>query len=104
MNDKDCDSACIPLSEVLFRYTLWLLLMLVAFSTASCAPAATEQPAPQILAVEPSSMEVARYEKLELAVALKATYDNPYDVRQVDLTAVFTGPDGREWLVPGFLA
>ena len=102
MNDKDCDSACIPLSEVLFRYTLWLLLMLVAFSTASCAPAATEQPAPQILAVEPSSMEVARYEKLELAVALEATYDNPYDVRQVDLTAVFTGPDGREWLVPGF--
>lgn len=39
---------------------------------------------------------MARYGKLELTVALEAVYDNPYDVRQVDLTAVFIGPDGRE--------
>jgi len=45
---------------------------------------------------------VARYGKLELKVTLEATYDNPYDVRQVDLQAIFTGPDGREWAVPGF--
>jgi len=63
---------------------------------------AAEQPAPRILAVEPGSLEVARYGKLELAVTLEATYDNPYDVRQVDLTAVFTGPDGHEWAVLGF--
>jgi len=76
--------------------------MLVAFSTASCIPAATEQPAPRILAVEPNSLEVARYEKLELAVTLEVTCDNPYDVHQVDLTAVFTAPDGQDWTIPGF--
>lgn len=47
-------------------------------------------------------MEVPRYEKFELVVILEATYDNPYDARQVALTATFTGPDGREWTVPGF--
>ena len=43
-----------------------------------------------------------RYDRFELVVALEATYDNPYDVRDVELSAVFTGPDGREWPVPGF--
>jgi len=75
----------------------------VVLSAAYCAPAPTQEPAPRILGVEASGLEVARYEKLELAVTLEAaadtehSYDNPYDVRQVDLTAVFTGPGGREW-------
>jgi hypothetical protein len=72
---------------------------------ALCAVTCTtgpEQPRPRIQAVEPDRPEAARYGKLELAVALEATYDNPYDVRQVHLAAVFTGPDGREWTVPGF--
>lgn len=82
-------------------------LLMVLFAV-SCAPAATQEPAPQILNVEASGLEVARYEKLELVVTLEAAaenghpYDNPYDARQVDFTAVFTGPDGREWSVPGF--
>jgi hypothetical protein len=73
---------------------------LLALLASSCAPA--DQPSPRILSVESEGLEVGRYGKFELAVALEATYDNPYDVRQVDLTAVFTGPDGREWAVPGF--
>ena len=75
-------------------------IMLLALVLASCASA--QEPSPRILAVEPASVQVARYEKLELTVGLEAAYDNPYDARQVDLTAVFTGPDGREWPVPGF--
>ena len=67
---------------------------------ASCTPAGG--PAPRILDVQPSASEVPRYDRFELVVALEATYDNPYDVRDVDLSAVFTGPDGREWPVPGF--
>ena len=75
-------------------------IMLLALVLASCTSA--QEPSPRILAVEPAGVQVARYEKLELTIALEAVYDNPYDARQVDLTAVFTGPDGREWPVPGF--
>jgi hypothetical protein len=74
--------------------------LLLALLASSCALA--DQPSPRILSVQSQGLEVGRYGKFELAVALEATYDNPYDVRQVDLTAVFIGPDGREWAVPGF--
>lgn len=71
---------------------------------ASCAllVPAEEQPLPQILSAELNSPQVARYEKLEITVDLEANFDNPYDVRRVDLMAVFTAPDDREWIVPGF--
>jgi len=75
----------------------------VAMTLVACSTTpAPDVPAPRIYAVEPNATPVARYEKLELTVTLEATYDNPYDVRQVDLVAVFTGPDEREWLVTGF--
>jgi hypothetical protein len=80
----------------------FLLVLLVILSAASCTSAPTEEPGPRILSAESNSLEVARYEKFELTVTLEATYDNPYDVRQVDLSAVFTGPDGEDWMVPGF--
>ncbi len=80
----------------------FLLVLLLILSVASCAPAPTEEPGPRIVSAAPNSLEVARYEKFELAVTLEATFDNPYDVRQVDLSAVFTGPDGVDWVVPGF--
>jgi hypothetical protein len=77
-----------------------LLPILCFLLLASCTP--TGGPAPRILDVQPSGPEVPRYDRFELVVALEATYDNPYDVRDVELFAVFTGPDGREWPVPGF--
>ena len=45
---------------------------------------------------------VARYGKLELLPAIGAEYDNPFDARRVSLDAVFTGPDGSRWQIPGF--
>jgi hypothetical protein len=87
--------------QVCRRYVSSLLLLLVVLSAASCA-SAKGQLAPRIQVVQPDRLEVARYGKLEFTVALEAVYDNPYDVRQVGLAAVFTGPDGREWTVPGF--
>ena len=77
-----------------------LLPALCLLLLAACAPA--NGPIPHILDVQSSGSEVSRYDKFELVVALGATYDNPYDVRDVELFAVFTGPDGREWPVPGF--
>ena len=45
---------------------------------------------------------VGKYEKLELTVALTATYENPYDPDQIDLSAEFTSPAGKVWKVNGF--
>jgi hypothetical protein len=47
-------------------------------------------------------VEVKRYEKLELRVELRATFDNPYDPDQVDLWAEFTAPSGKLWKIWGF--
>ncbi len=57
---------------------------------------------PRITQVTPSARQVGRFEKLELTVALQATYDNPFDPEQVALDATFAGPKGRQE-VPGFL-
>jgi hypothetical protein len=45
---------------------------------------------------------VARYEKLELRVDARATYQNPYDPEEVDLWAEFTAPSGKVWKIWGF--
>jgi len=89
--------------------------LMAAVSAVQAAP-------PQILSVRPASPqdarrqlrigltppaaetkgEVARYEKLELRVDLKATYQNPYDPDEVDLWAEFTAPSGKVWKIWGF--
>ncbi len=45
---------------------------------------------------------VKRYEKLELRVDLRATFQNPYDPDEVDLWAEFTAPSGKVWKIWGF--
>ncbi|NPV46325.1 MAG: DUF5060 domain-containing protein [Armatimonadetes bacterium] len=53
-------------------------------------------------AVRLSSARVPRYGKLELTLDLDATYDNPFDPEDIEVTASFAGPDGRRMRVPGF--
>ena len=48
------------------------------------------------------SAPVARYEKLELRVELRATFQNPYDPGELDLWAEFTAPSGKMWKIWGF--
>ncbi len=50
----------------------------------------------------PNAPRVPQYGRLELAVDLGATYDNPYDPDEVRLDAVFTAPSGKQLVVPGF--
>lgn len=45
---------------------------------------------------------VGRYEKLELRIDLRATFQNPYDPEEVDLQAEFTSPSGKVWKIWGF--
>jgi len=50
---------------------------------------------PIITAVTLDRSELPRYESLEMTVSLKAQYSNPYDLRQIRLDGVFTGPDEK---------
>ncbi len=45
---------------------------------------------------------IGRFEKLELRIDLRATFENPYDPDQVDLWAEFTAPSGKVWKIWGF--
>jgi len=49
-----------------------------------------------------ASVPVGRYEKFEVRVELAATYQNPFDPDEIDLSADFTAPSGRTWHVWGF--
>ena len=57
---------------------------------------------PSISEAVPNRTEIPRYSSLELMVALKAKFGNPYDLRQVSLDGIFTAPDGLTVKVPGF--
>ncbi|MBU0606278.1 MAG: DUF5060 domain-containing protein [Armatimonadetes bacterium] len=65
------------------------------------------KPSQQPLAIRkvtPNLTAVPRFDKLELAVDLGATYDNPFDPDDVALDADFTSPSGKRFIVPGFFA
>lgn len=50
-----------------------------------------------------SSERVPVHEKLEIDLDLDASYDNPFDPRDIDILATFAGPGGHTLTVPGFL-
>lgn len=51
---------------------------------------------------EPVAQAIGRYEKLELTLRLSATYENPFDPEQIEVTAQFTTPGGARVEVPAF--
>lgn len=57
---------------------------------------------PSIQSITASDTTVAQYAKLELALNLEATFDNPYDYDQISVRGYFIGPDGAEKVVDGF--
>ncbi|MCL4179224.1 MAG: DUF5060 domain-containing protein [Verrucomicrobia bacterium] len=78
----------------------FLPLILIAGALATC-PRLEAEP-PTILSVRPQSETAGCYEKLELRVDLRASYANPFDPEEVDLSAEFTAPSGKVWRVWGF--
>lgn len=79
--------------------------LIIGFATMPASFPGEVKPSQQPLAIRkvtPSATSLPRYEKLELAVDLTATYDNPYDPDDVALDASFTAPSGKKLSVPGF--
>src|SRR5689334_18059910 len=60
----------------------------------AAATAAPTGPAPRIGAIRADRMSLGRYERIELTVALNATFDQPYDSRDIALSAGFRAPSG----------
>ncbi len=58
---------------------------------------------PRITAVKTGNEKVEQYEKLEITVDFEGTYQYPYNPDNIDLTAYFTAPDGKKYIMPGFL-
>jgi len=52
--------------------------------------------------IEAPSVEVGRYEKLELLIEVDRRYDNPFDPQEVDLVVVLNTPDGGQITLPAF--
>ena len=57
----------------------------------------------EVRAATPGVTQAQCYGKFEIAVDLKATYDNPFDPEDIDVFANFTSPGGKTFRVNGFL-
>ncbi len=72
-----------------------LLIVLVG-----CLVTARTQPA--ITYMRQNGDTVALYDKFEVFLGLKAAYANPFDPDEIDISATFTAPSGKQWLIHGF--
>lgn len=78
-----------------FVYVVMSVIYLIILTPAIAKP-------PSILSVRADSTQVGLYEKFELRIDLEATYANPFDPEQIDLSAEFTAPSGKKWTIWGF--
>ena len=78
-----------------------LLFAAVGLACLNVATLAAAKP-PSVLSVRADSRQVGLYEKSELRIDLEATYANPFDPEQIDLSAEFTAPSGKKWVISGF--
>jgi len=57
---------------------------------------------PQILMVHQDSDTVGLYNKFEIQLRLIAEFSNPFDADEIEITATFTAPSGKDWDIRGF--
>ncbi len=71
------------------------------FLYATCGVlAAHAQPA--ITTMRQNADTIGLYDKFEVGLGLKTEYSNPFDPGQIDITASFIAPSGKQWLIHGF--
>jgi len=74
---------------------LFICLAIISFCT-------QDSIAQRKLDIQPSAAKVGKYEKLEILIKTDATYDNPFDPDQVDLTVTLKTPDKKQITIPAF--
>jgi hypothetical protein len=57
---------------------------------------------PAITTMRQNADTIGLYDKFEIGLGLKVEYSNPFDPGQVDITASFASPSGKQWLIHGF--
>ncbi|MDH5602552.1 MAG: DUF5060 domain-containing protein [Cyclobacteriaceae bacterium] len=57
---------------------------------------------PEIMGIYGYPDTLGRFDKFEARIALKATYENPFDPSEIDIYASFTSPTGKIWKINGF--
>jgi hypothetical protein len=60
--------------------------------------------APEILNLRQRPDTLGLYEKFEVSFNINNgnEYVNPFDPDEIDITAIFISPSGKQWKVPGF--
>ncbi len=86
---------------------LAILIIMTGMATIGTGtrPLAAQEPSPVpsgTVTPVPGSGPVRVYDRLEWAVSIPFTPDNPYDPAEADVFGVFTAPDGRELVMPAF--
>lgn len=63
---------------------------------------AVSQDKPAVLGIAPVVDSVGLYDKFEARLMIKAQFVNPFDPEDIDISATFTSPSGKKWLIPAF--
>ncbi|MCA9735622.1 DUF5060 domain-containing protein [candidate division KSB1 bacterium] len=78
-----------------FKYCLLIVFSVFTINTLAQTPHVSIQSV--------NSQTIGLYEKFEINAELSnVNFSNPYDPVQVDLSAIFTSPSGKEWRIYGF--
>jgi hypothetical protein len=62
----------------------------------------TKAAEPEIILIRSNADSVGLYDKFEIGLNLKAEYVNPFNPEEIDITAFFTAPSGKQWTIYGF--
>jgi Domain of unknown function (DUF5060) len=76
----------------IFFFALFSTLQLNTFSASL----------PEIINIRQRPDSTGLYEKLEISFNINAEYVNPFDPDEIDVTADFTAPSGKKWLIHAF--
>ena len=79
-----------------------ILKLLLIISLAILPGISYGSPPPEIINIQQRQDSVGLYEKFEVSLNLQAEFVNPFDPDEIDITATFTSPAGKEWKINGF--
>lgn len=57
---------------------------------------------PEITNIRQNTDTVGLFDKFELQISLIAVCDNPFDPEDISISAIFTAPSGKDWVIDGF--